>query len=401
MTIQELNEVIDIRKEELINNGFSYTFYRNLSTSWNKFIKYLSDNNLNYNNFTANNFLEIEKENTYYNYIVHSINAIKGLNYINSKNATSRIFKTKINYNHSNINENFINLYLNEIESYNSKRTYMEKKQEINKIITDLEQMGINDCSKINVKAINNLKQKYLEFTHFSSRKRYQWVLKDFIKFLFNNQIIEKDYSILFDKFNVSHKKLPVVWTKEEIENIDNNLMNSTPIEKRNKAITLLAIRLGIRFIDIKNLCFDNINWNNNKICFIQRKTSKYLELPLPEDVGIAILDYVKTGRPKSKDKHIFLTHNQYIEPLSDGFNIDDYLIETYKRANIDYKNKLKKGLHTFRHTLASNMLESGIPLDIISSTLGHSNTNSTKVYLGIGYNLLKECCLDIPEVLQ
>ena len=47
MTIQELNEVTDIRKEELINNGFSYTFYRNLSTSWNKFIKYLSDNNLN------------------------------------------------------------------------------------------------------------------------------------------------------------------------------------------------------------------------------------------------------------------------------------------------------------------------------------------------------------------
>mgnify|MGYP002623215901 CR=1 FL=1 len=206
---------------------------------------------------------------------------------------------------------------------------------------------------------------------------------------------------MMFDKFSKPNKKLHNIWTKEEIEKIVNNLSDNTDTETRDKAIALLAIRLGIRFIDIKNLKFDNINWAENKICFTQSKTNKYVELPLPEQVGLAIINYIKNARPKSKTKYIFITHDYYHEKLSDSFNIHKYLIDAYEKANVEYLNKDRKGIHLFRHTLASNMLENGIPLDIISSTLGHANSDSSKDYLMISNNLLEKCCLDIPEVVK
>ena len=148
------------------------------------------------------------------------------------------------------------------------------------------------------------------------------------------------------------------VWTKEEVNKIACNLSEDNSVEIRNKAIVLLAIRLGIRFIDIKNLKFSNIDWTKNKICFIQRKTNKYIELPLPEEVGLALINYIKNARPKSKIKYIFITHNHYRKQLSDSFNCNKYLNKIYEKAEVDYLSKNRKGIHLFRHTLASNMLE-------------------------------------------
>ena len=157
-------------------------------------------------------------------------------------------------------------------------------------------------------------------------------------------------------------------------------------------------MRLGIRFCDIKNLKFENINWKENIISFIQTKTSKEVKLPLTEEIGKALIHYIKENRPHSDSRYIFITHDEYLTKLSDGFNIRDYLIRTYKLANVDYLSKEKKGLHTFRHALASNMLKKGIPINIISSTLGHSNTKSTKTYLKVDIERLKECCLEVPN---
>ena len=162
--------------------------------------------------------------------------------------------------------------------------------------------------------------------------------------------------------------------------------------------MALLTIRLGIRFIDVKNLKFENIDWKDNKIKFIQRKTNAYIELPLSDEIGKAIIKYIKKARPKTKEKYIFVSHDEYVNQLSDSFNIRDYLMDAYKKSGVDYLSKTNKGIHTFRHALATNMLKSGTPLDIISSTLGHLNTNSSKVYIGLDDDLLKSCCLDLKE---
>ena len=90
--------------------------------------------------------------------------------------------------------------------------------------------------------------------------------------------------------------------------------------------MVLLAIRLGIRSIDIKNLTFSNINWKENTITFVQQKTKVETTLPLLEDVGQAIIDYIKNGRPKVKNKNIFVTHDENGSNITDSMNLTKYL---------------------------------------------------------------------------
>ena len=91
---------------------------------------------------------------------------------------------------------------------------------------------------------------------------------KRFLYFLYEEHYLSINYSYLIDKLQSSTKKLPVTWNQEEIEKIVNALDDETDIEIRNKAMCLLTIRLGIRFIDVKNLKFENIDWKKNEIKF-------------------------------------------------------------------------------------------------------------------------------------
>ena len=96
----------------------------------------------------------------------------------------------------------------------------------------------------------------------------------------------------------------------------------------------LLAARLGLRSSDIVNLKLKNIDWEKSEISLIQQKTKKALTLPLLNDVGEAIINYVKNGRPNVQDSHIFIRENKpytHVSSSSLYTIVDQYL----KRANI------------------------------------------------------------------
>lgn len=402
MKLNELKNILDIRRKELKNRDFSYNFYTNVCCCWNKLVNYLEDNNLDYNENSKESFLKYVKENIRqknYNYYVHGITIIDSIDKLNIKNKTIRIIRYEKDINIYLKHQQILDEYENSRKEYNREKTVIIKKNIIINLIQYGEKNNINDCTKLEINDVLKLRNYCLSFKLYSNKKRYLWSLRDFLSFLYEEHYLCNNYSLLIDKMQSPNKKLPETWNKEEIEKIVNSLSESNAIDIRNKAMALLTIRLGIRFIDVKNLKFENIDWEKNVIKFVQRKTNSYIKLPLPEEVGKAIINYIKNSRPNTKEKFIFVSHDQYVRQLSDGFNISDYLIETYKKAGVDYLSKTNKGIHTFRHALATNMLKSGIPLDIISSTLGHSNNNSSKVYISIDDDLLKSCCLSLAEV--
>ena len=402
MKLNELKNILDIRRKELKNRDFSYNFYTNVCCCWNKLVNYLEDNNLDYNENSKESFLKYVKENIRqknYNYYVHGITIIDSIDKLNIKNKTIRIIRYEKDINIYLKHQQILDEYENSRKEYNREKTVIIKKNIIINLIQYGEKNNINDCTKLEINDVLKLRNYCLSFKLYSNKTRYLWSLRDFLSFLYEEHYLCNNYSLLIDKMQSPNKKLPETWNKEEIEKIVNSLSESNAIDIRNKAMALLTIRLGIRFIDVKNLKFENIDWEKNVIKFVQRKTNSYIKLPLPEEVGKAIINYIKNSRPNTKEKFIFVSHDQYVRQLSDGFNISDYLIETYKKAGVDYLSKTNKGIHTFRHALATNMLKSGIPLDIISSTLGHSNNNSSKVYISIDDDLLKSCCLSLAEV--
>ncbi len=163
---------------------------------------------------------------------------------------------------------------------------------------------------------------------------------------------------------------------------------------KRNYAVLLLVARLGLRISDARLLRFESIDWQSKRISIIQKKTGVPLELPLPDDVGWAIIDYLKHGRPETNCEHIFVRHVAPYDTLTDNFQ--ETVINAVRKAGVKVPEDKPVGMHAFRHSIATAMLSNGVKLTDISQTLGHTTPESTRIYLGMGAELLRRCALEV-----
>lgn len=222
-----------------------------------------------------------------------------------------------------------------------------------------------------------------------------------FLRFLCEKKLLgvnlPETWMNLFRVKNIRQKKIPSVYTKEEVEKTISVIDRNSPQGKRDYAMVLLAARYGLRASDIIGLRFCNLDWESNLITVIQQKTSKKVSLPLSEEVGSAIIEYIKYGRPSIDCPFVFLKAHAPYGPL--GSNILNSMVGEYMRlAGIDTRGK-KSGPHSLRHSLATNLLKSNEPLPVISEILGHSSTESTNTYLRVSYDMLRNCALDVPIV--
>lgn len=224
-----------------------------------------------------------------------------------------------------------------------------------------------------------------------------------FFRYLCDNGLIkdtrtEAWMSVLKLK-RIHNKKIPSVYTPEEVERIIATPDRSHPQGKRDYAMILLATRYGLRVSDIIGLRFANIDWEKNLLKINQIKTSKQVSLPLSEEVGSAIIDYIKHDRPDVESPFVFLTAHAPYKELSSNV-LSGNIMSWMHYAGIDSTNK-RAGAHAMRHSLASNLLGVNETLPVISEILGHSTTESTSVYLKVSYDQLRMCALDVPFVLS
>ena len=172
----------------------------------------------------------------------------------------------------------------------------------------------------------------------------------------------------------------------------------TTATGKRNYAILLMIVRLGLRASDVRELTFDNIKWAMNTISFEQCKTGETVSLPLPSDAGEAIIDYLKYGRPATSNHHIFVEHHPpHFDRLHEQAvsKIANHAI-CHSGIDIGYR---KHGSHSLRHTMAGFLLEGKTPVPLISDILGHSSIQTTMCYLRVDVENLRQCALDVPAV--
>lgn len=243
------------------------------------------------------------------------------------------------------------------------------------------------------IQYINQLDSEYKSMLYQSV-----YYTKVFLKWLFHNKLMETDITINIPspKF-VQQPQLPSVYSTEEITKVLNTIDRGNPVGKRNYLCLLLAARLALRSSDIRNLKFSNIFWEENIIRLTQVKTGHPVELPLLPEIGNAIIDYLKYGRPESDSPFIILTSIPPYEPLK-PLRMYRITMKAFKRAGISILDR-KHGPHALRHSLSSRMLESLTTMPVISEVLGHTNSGSTMFYLRIDTTSLKLCALDAPEL--
>ena len=122
------------------------------------------------------------------------------------------------------------------------------------------------------------------------------------------------------------------------------------------------------------------------------------MSLPLTKEIGWAVIDYLKYGRPKIDSSYIFVKHMAPFGPFSEGDHLSQLITRYMVLAHIPTLKK-RRGMHSLRHTMASVLLEKNTPLSVISDILGHIDTDSTAVYLKVDIQKLKECALSFEEV--
>jgi integrase len=160
----------------------------------------------------------------------------------------------------------------------------------------------------------------------------------------------------------------------------------------------LLVVRYGLRAADVCELEFSELDWENNKIVMVQQKTKNKIELPFLADVGDAIIDYLKYSRPESTLQYVFLHVNAPYDRLASS-TLHSIVTQYMRLAGIASKTPRKHGPHALRHSLAAILLDKKIPLPVISEVLGHENIESTRHYIRIDMNSLKQCPLDVPPL--
>jgi integrase len=173
------------------------------------------------------------------------------------------------------------------------------------------------------------------------------------------------------------------------------------PNGKRDYAILLMVARLGMRVHDIREIRLNNLNWATRNIEIVQHKTKQTIVYPILDDIGWAIIDYLKNGRPKTESPYLYVRHNAPFEAFGAYANLHNIIARYTRLAGIHLRTGASRGMHSLRHTLAGVLLEQGTPLPVIAEILGHRTTLSTGVYLKIDVEALVRCALDPDEVFR
>ena len=287
--------------------------------------------------------------------------------------------------------------YLSDMEkNYASPNTVLSHRKTLYRFTDFLDSRGVDSCGALTLGHINS----YIEITlcNYSkdSARCFFGIIRRFLKYLYENGTVMEDFSgkVISVPGTRQPAHLPSTLTNSQIESVLACVDRESPMGKRDYAVLLLASRLGLRVSDIRSLRPQDIDWGKHELRITQDKTGEPLVLPLPADIGWAMIDYMKNARPASDSPEIFL---RTVAPYVALRNPDNILIRYMRMAKIPYERLPHHGLHMLRHSLATHMLEEEIPITTIQGVLGHLNIQTTERYTGIDVCQMKKCALEVP----
>lgn len=404
MNTDELELLVQKIIYDMEVKGYKKQTISSEQNTFNQLLRYCKRKNIkNYNLDVGLAFLEehynLSKHDNSNRYKCRRIRSIYLIEWFyNGEDITTRNIPIQPTYvipkSYAKITNEYIQFLI--LNNYSSK-TIKYKVHTLNILFNFANQKGFNNYSDINknliYEFINSIKENYSSSSIYS----ITYHIKKFYDYLFKNGLSNIDGKSIFPRIiKKEREKILSYYTKEEIKKIISCVDTTTKMGKRDYAVLLLAITYGLRNSDIVNLTFENIDWNHDKLTIIQYKTKEKLELTLTENVKLAILDYLKNARPDFESNHIFLKFKipyEYQGNKTLYKSIKKYI----KASGIDVKER-KMGLHSLRHSCATNLLSNNVQLPVITGILGHSSIQTTSMYLSVGLEQLKKISLEVPK---
>jgi len=268
------------------------------------------------------------------------------------------------------------------------------------KFLEYLQNEGKADISHIAVSDVSQYMNSLVNYAP-ATKKLHAGALREVLDWMHWKKMISFSGREAFPMLKKPPKTdITSYYSKEEIKEIIDSIDGSSASGKTKRFIVAMTAFLGIRAGDLINLKFNNIDWSNNRINIIQAKTGTSLTLPLPDEVKFPLLDYLKNARPDSEDnEHVLITAYAPFTRIHHTASIYRYISKCIENSNVKVNGR-RMGPHAMRHSLATNLLNENVPISAISNILGHSNTRTTEVYLGVDESNLKELSLEVAHVL-
>ena len=265
--------------------------------------------------------------------------------------------------------------------------TIKTKERLLHLFLTYLDENNYKSLDDINSSEI-------LRFSTGLVNKEFYPELRDFLRYLLVQGYAEKDFSTLVPKFNRG-VRVPETYDVSEITEIENAVDRTSSPGKRDYAILLLASRLGIRAGDIASLKLNSLDFENQRIRFIQNKTGGVSDLYMIPEIKTALLDYLSTERPLSSSDHVFLKSFAPYTEIS--YSVVSFVVKKNMiRSGVNISGK-KHGPHSLRSSLASSMVNGGVPYETVRKVLGHDSPNAIRHYARLDIRMLRNCTLKCP----
>jgi site-specific recombinase XerD len=308
--------------------------------------------------------------------------------------------KTLITQLHQSTYLLLLKAYLNHLQKEGKSAYTIEYYESISRqFLNYLEQRNIQAITEIQLDDIRLFIPFISKQYHPTSMRTVLTVLRSFLGFVESKELTSISLSRAIPSSFGRKTAIILTITGEEEQKLLSAVDRTTPLGKRNYAMLLLALRTGMRSVDIIHLKLTDIHWRSNTLEIVQEKTGTALVLPLLTDVGNAIVDYLLNGRPDSQQPTLFLRTRAPHQNLSGGSVCYEISCQIMKAAGIRQGKTERKGFHCLRHTLAARLLAAETPLPVISSILGHRNKESTKIYLSTDLAHLRACALSLNGI--
>ena len=275
-----------------------------------------------------------------------------------------------------------------------SRHTSLRQSNSIGRVLSAL--CGYLDRKQI---AINRLRIEVLDafMAEFcrpflpTTCRNYRSVVRGFLRYLYQQGVIKKDLApLLIGAVQFAKAKPPKFFRPHEVKQLFESLSIGSAKELRTYVMVHLAYSLGLRPVEISSLQLDDISFGKAQLTLKRRKNDEPLELPIPEQTLKAIVAYVVGGRSNSEDRHLILSLCAPHGPIVPGL-VGRYIQEAMQTAG------LKASAYWLRHSYAQHLLSAGASIYEIKEMLGHRHIESSRKYLHIHTDLMREVIVDEP----
>jgi len=286
----------------------------------------------------------------------------------------------------------YLNIYLDHLNPDLSPSTLHNKQNNISVFLNYLSNHDIYNFENFDI----NIVFRFINSLNYAPQtiSGLEFNLREFFDILHKTGMTDFEGREVFPViFTNKRDRIISFYSTEEIRKVIDVLDPKSRNYTMNKCMVLIAAQIGLRSSDLLGLKLSEIKWDKGLIERKQAKTGNLVSLPMPENIRLLLIDYIKNHRPECDSDYVFINQtsmNRYCS--TELLAIVQRLI---RKTDISVKNR-KVGPHALRHSLATRLLENNTPMPVITGILGHKNLNTTRAYLNIDIESLRKRSMEV-----